>query len=65
MSGAAPPISPATGGAIYKATAKAEKAYADAEKPAGVECTELQRMASEAHQAGLAEDYCMLAHVVA
>ena len=32
MSGAVPPISPVTGGAIYEATAKAEMAYADAER---------------------------------
>lgn len=37
MSGAGPPISPATGGAIYEATARAETAYADAERLADVE----------------------------
>ena len=44
MSGAVPPIPPATGGrgAIYEATAKAEKAYADADQLADVEYTELQ-----------------------
>jgi len=53
MSGAVPPISPATGGAIYEATAKAEKAYADAELPADVEYTELQKMTSKENQAEL------------
>ena len=53
MSGAAPPISPVTGGAIYEATAKAGKAYADAERSADVEYTELQKMTSKENQAEL------------
>ena len=53
MSGAVPPISPVTGGAIYEATAKAEKAYADAELSADVEYTELQKMTSKENQAEL------------
>ena len=53
MSGAVPPISPVTGGAIYEATAKAETAYADAERPADVKCTELQKMASKENQVEL------------
>ena len=53
MSGAVPPISPATGGAIYEATAKAEKAYADAGLSADVEYTELQKMTSKENQAEL------------
>ena len=40
MSGAVPPISPATGGAIYEATAKAEKAHAEAEQLADEEVAE-------------------------
>ena len=53
MSGAVPPISPVTGGAIYEATAKAEMAYADAERSADVEYTELQKMTSKENQAEL------------
>ena len=53
MSGAVPPISPVTGGAIYEATAKAETVYADAERLADVEYTELQKMTSKENQAEL------------
>ena len=53
MSGAVPPIPPVTGGAIYEATAKAEKAYADADQLADVEYTELQKMTGSANQAEL------------
>ena len=53
MSGAVPPISPVTGGAIYEATAKAETAYADAERSADVEYTELQKLTSKENQAEL------------
>ena len=53
MSGAVPPISPVTGGAIYEATAKAEAAYADAERSADVEYTELQKLTSKGNQAEL------------
>ena len=53
MSGAVPPIPPVTGGAIYEATAKAEKAYADAGQSADVEYTELQKMTSKENQAEL------------
>ena len=57
MSGAVPSISPVTGGAIYEATAKAEKAYADAELSADVEYTELQKMTSKANQAELTKGW--------
>ena len=50
MSGAVPPISPVTGGAIYEATAKAETVYADAERLAGAEFMELQQMASKENE---------------
>jgi hypothetical protein len=53
MSGAVPPISPVTGGAIYEATAKAETVYADAERLADAEFTELQQMASKENEAEL------------
>ena len=54
MSGAVPPIPPATGGAIYEATAKAEKAHAEAEQLADVEYRELTRLTGSANQAELA-----------
>ena len=57
MSGAVPPISPVTGGAIYEATAKAETAYADAERSADVEYTELQKMTSKENQAELTKGF--------
>ena len=60
MSGADPPISPVTGGAIYEATAKAETVYADAERLADVEYTELQQMASEENQAELTKSSATL-----
>ena len=54
MSGAVPLISPATGRAIYEATAKAEKAHAEAEQLADVEYRELTRLTGTAKQAELA-----------
>ena len=57
MSGAVPLIPPATGRAIYEATAKAEKAYADADHLADVEYTELTKMTGSANQAELAKGY--------
>ena len=53
MSGAVPHASPATGGEIYEATAKAETVYADAERSADAEFTELQQMASKENEAEL------------
>ena len=53
MSGAVPNASPATGGEIYEATAKAETVYADAERLARLEFTELQQMASKENEAEL------------
>ena len=53
MSGAVPPNSPATGGAIYEAIAKAEKAHVEAEHLADVEYRELTRLTGTAHQAEL------------
>ena len=54
MSGAVPPIPPATGGAIYEATAKAESAYAEAEQLADDEHTALTRLTGLVSQAELA-----------
>ena len=56
MSGAVPPIliPLAAGGAIYEATAKAEKAYAEADHSADVEYTELTKLTGTAYQAELA-----------
>ena len=54
MSGAVPHASPATGGEIYEATAKAETVYADAERLARLEFTELQKMATKENEADLA-----------
>ena len=54
MSGAVPPTPPATGGAIYEATAKAEGSYAEAERLAGDEYTAPTRLAGSVNQAELA-----------
>ena len=53
MSGAVPNASPATSGEIYEATAKAETVYADAERLARLEFTELQKMAAPENEANL------------
>ena len=53
MSGAVPNASPATSGEIYDATAKAETVYADAERLARLEFTELQKMATKENEAEL------------
>ena len=53
MSGAVPNASPATSGEIYEATAKAETVYADAERLARLEFTELQKMAAKENEANL------------
>ena len=53
MSGAVPHASPATSGEIYEATAKAETAYADAERLARLEFTEIQKMAAPENEANL------------